>query len=67
MHAQSDLEARDLPGALFKLSREHVNVEILEGRGTALVAEHLKHVRELLPLLRVLAWWNGCVVRRTWS
>lgn len=43
---------------LLKLSGEHVNVEILEGRWAALIAEHLEHVRELLSLLRMLTWRN---------
>lgn len=43
---------------LLKLAREHVNVQILEGRWAALIAEHLQHVRELLTLLRMLTWRN---------
>lgn len=43
---------------LLELTGEHVNVEIFKSRWSALIAQHLEHVRELLALLRMLSSWD---------
>lgn len=69
MKCSSDLSRVHFPMELLELPREHVNIEILEGGRTALVAQHLKHVGEFLSLLRVLASWHRRVVScaRAWT